>query len=65
MMIVAQHPSESLAPSDRVVNLANVGDGLQQTVSKSLMIALAVVMGNQIPLAAKEAMHHFDLRAVA
>jgi hypothetical protein len=27
-MIVAQHSSESLAPSDRVVNLATVGDGL-------------------------------------
>jgi hypothetical protein len=45
-MIVAQHSSESLAPSDWVVKLAKVGNRLQQPVSKSSMISLAMVMGN-------------------
>jgi hypothetical protein len=52
-MIVAQYSSESLAPSDWVVKFANVGNGLQQPVSKPLMISLAVVMGhvlrNRVP----------------
>jgi hypothetical protein len=45
-MIVAQHSSESLTPYDWVVKFASVGNGLQQPVSKSLMISLAVVMGH-------------------
>jgi hypothetical protein len=50
-MIVAQHSSESLAPSDRVVNLATVGDGLQQPVSNSWVISLAVVqVDNTTPI---------------
>jgi|HubBroStandDraft_5_1064220.scaffolds.fasta_scaffold3025676_1 hypothetical protein len=43
-MIVAQQLSESLALSEWVAVSANVGDGLQQTVSKSPMISLAVIM---------------------
>jgi hypothetical protein len=43
-MIVAEHPSESLAPNHRVVKFADGGDGLQQPVAESLMISLAVIM---------------------
>jgi hypothetical protein len=43
-MMVAKHPSESLAPDNWVVKLARGGDGLQQPVTKSLMISLAVIM---------------------
>jgi len=45
-MIVAQYSSEPLAPSDWVVQFVNVGNRLQQPVSKSLMISLAVVVGD-------------------
>lgn len=45
-MIVTQHSSESLAPPDWVVKFANSVDGLQQPISKSLMISLAVVVGH-------------------
>jgi hypothetical protein len=37
-MVVAEHPSESLAPDDWVVKFANDGDGLQQPVAECLMI---------------------------
>ena len=43
-MIVAEHPSESLARDDWVVKFANGGDGLQQPVAESLMISLAVII---------------------
>ena len=43
-MIVAQHSAESLAAFDWVVKFTRVGDGLQQTVSKSLMISLPVIV---------------------
>jgi hypothetical protein len=45
-MTVAQHSSESLTLHDWVVKFASVGNGLQQPVSKSLMISFAVVMGH-------------------
>jgi len=43
-MVVAQHSSESLAPSDQVVNLARVRDGPRRLVSKSLVSSLAWVV---------------------
>jgi hypothetical protein len=50
-MIVAEHPSESLAPDDWVVKFANGGDRLQQPVAESLMISLAVIMAEAMPAA--------------
>jgi hypothetical protein len=45
-MIVAQHSSWSLTPSDCAVRLANVGERLQQPVSEPLMISLAAIVGH-------------------
>ena len=52
-MIVAEHPSKSLAPDDWAVKFANGGARLQQPVVESLMISLAVIvaeiLGNRVP----------------
>jgi hypothetical protein len=45
-MIVAEHPSESLAPDDWAVKFANGGGRLHQPVAEPLMISLAVIMAD-------------------